>query len=164
MKGPTSGQAHRANRVLLIAVSTVVGAWSNACMQIYFGWEFTSNAADGDPPLICQGHRWQIKIPARDYRQIFSCANNSVANDQSNICSRRTSINTANDTNANDTKAKRTMNELTIERQRMNEKSTNNERTNNNEQTNGQWTIERTLNAERWTSNQRTMNERWTND
>jgi hypothetical protein len=46
--------------------------------------------ADGDPPLICQGHRWQISSPSRCYCcRGDSYDDNSVAADQSNLCGQR---------------------------------------------------------------------------
>jgi hypothetical protein len=65
-------------------------------MQIQFGREWKSSKADGGPPLICQGHRWQISPPPRCYQRVDSCNNNSVAADQSNLCGQRTSINANN--------------------------------------------------------------------
>ena len=46
--------------------------------------------ADGDPPLICQGHRWQSSSPPRCYCcRGDSYDDNSVAADQSNLCGQR---------------------------------------------------------------------------
>ncbi len=58
--------------------------------------------ADGDPPLICQGHRWQIKSPFRCYRCVDSCDDDSVAANHSNLYGQRTSINANNAEDAND--------------------------------------------------------------
>ncbi len=59
-------------------------------MQIQFGREFAPSEADGGPPLICQGHRWQISSPPRkDFCHSDSYDDNNVAADQSNLCGQR---------------------------------------------------------------------------
>ena len=61
-------------------------------MQIHFGRECKPIEADGNPPLICQVHRWQISPPPRCYRRGDSCDDNSVAANESNVCGQRSSI------------------------------------------------------------------------
>ena len=71
-------------------------------MQIQFGREFAPSEADGRPPLICQGHRWQISSPPRSYCcRSDSYDDNNVAADQSNLCGQR-SIDAAADDDDND--------------------------------------------------------------
>ena len=72
-------------------------------MQIQFGREFAPSEADGGPPLICQGHGWRISSPPQCYCcRGDSYDDNSVAADQSHLCSQR-SIDT-NDDDDNDNK------------------------------------------------------------
>ena len=62
-KGPTHGRADCTYRGLRIAVPMAIGAWVDAGMQILSGREWKSSEADGIPPHICQGHRWQSNSP-----------------------------------------------------------------------------------------------------